>query len=103
MSEIGAVVKIVDSHPCGWGSTPAQSCCVLKELITALCQRYLEVIVQGPVSGIGEVVTARFPLNVSVIATNRSCLLARTLLRFAGSHKQPSFDLLQGLLYLEAC
>ena len=29
---------------------------------------------------------AWFPLNVSVIATNRSCLLARTLLRFAGFH-----------------
>ena len=40
---------------------------------------------------------AWFPLNVSVIATNRSCLLARTLLGFAG------FGLLQGLLYLEAC
>ena len=76
MSEIGAVVKVVDSHPCGWGSIPTQSCSVFKGLITALCQRYLEVIVQGPVSGIGEVVTARFPLNVSVIATNRSCLLA---------------------------
>ena len=46
---------------------------------------------------------AWFPLNVSVIATNRSCLLARTLLRFAGFHKQPSFGLLRGLLYLEVC
>ena len=46
---------------------------------------------------------AWFPLNVSVIATNWSCLLARTLLRFAGFHKQPSFGLLRGLLYLEAC
>ena len=45
----------------------------------------------------------RFPLNVSVIATNRSCLLARTPLRFASFHKQPSFGLLRGLLYLEAC
>ena len=44
-----------------------------------------------------------FPFNVSVIATNRSCLLAQTLLRFAGFHKQPSFGLLRGLLYLEAC
>ena len=46
---------------------------------------------------------AWFPLNVSLIATNQSCLLARTLLRFAGFHKQPSFGLLRGLLYLEAC
>ena len=46
---------------------------------------------------------AWFPLNVSVIATNRSCLLARTLLHFAGFHRQPSFDLLRGRLYLEAC
>ena len=44
-----------------------------------------------------------FPFNVSVIATNRSCLLAQTLLRFAGFHKQPSFGLLRGLLYWEAC
>ena len=35
-----------------------------------------------------------FPLNVSVIATNRSCLLARTLLRFGGFHWQPLLDLL---------
>ena len=46
---------------------------------------------------------AWFPSNVSVIATNRSCLLARTLLRFAGFHRQPSSGLLRGLLYLEAC
>ena len=45
---------------------------------------------------------AWFPLNFSVIATNRSCLLARTLLRFAGFHRQPSLGLLQGLWYLEA-
>ena len=42
---------------------------------------------------------AWFPLNVSVIATNQSCLLAR----FAGFYRQPSFGLLRGLLYLEAC
>ena len=48
-------------------------------------------------------IEAWFPLNVSVIATNRSCLLAVTLLRFAGFHRQPSFGLLRGLLYLEAC
>ena len=33
---------------------------------------------------------AWFPLNVSVLATNQSCLLMQTLLRFAGFHKQPS-------------
>ena len=44
---------------------------------------------------------AWFLLNVSVIAANRSCLLARTLLRFAGFHKHPLFGLLQALLYLE--
>ena len=38
-----------------------------------------------------------------MIATNRSCLLARTLLCFPGFHRQPSFGLLRGLLYLEAC
>ena len=37
-----------------------------------------------------------------MIATNRSCLLARTLLRFAGFYKQPSFGVLRGLLCLEA-
>ena len=42
---------------------------------------------------------AWFPINVSVIATNRSSLLARTLLRFASFHKPPSFGLLRGLLY----
>ena len=46
---------------------------------------------------------AWFPLHVSVIATNQSFLLARTLLRFAGFHKQPSFGLLRGRLYFEAC
>ena len=34
---------------------------------------------------------AWFPLNVSVIATNLSCLLTRTLLRFAGFLRKPSF------------
>ena len=46
---------------------------------------------------------AWFPLNVSVLATNRSCLLVRTLLHFAGFHRQPSLGLLRGLLYLELC
>ena len=53
-------------------------------------------------SGSGEH-EAWFPLNVLVIATNRSCLLVRTLLCFAGLLKQPSFGLLWGILYLEAC
>ena len=26
MSGIGVVVKIVDSHPCGWGSIPGKTC-----------------------------------------------------------------------------
>ena len=26
VSGIGAVVKVVDSHPCGWGSIPGNSC-----------------------------------------------------------------------------
>ena len=38
-----------------------------------------------------------------MIATNRSRLLVRTLLRFAGFHRQPSFGLLRGLSYLEVC
>ena len=46
---------------------------------------------------------AWFPLTASVIETNRSCLLARTLLRFACFHRQPSSGLLRDLLYLEAC
>ena len=29
MSEIGAAVKVVDSHPCGWGSIPGKSCSFL--------------------------------------------------------------------------
>ena len=33
---------------------------------------------------------AWFPLNVSVLATHRSCLLVRMLLRFAGFYWQPS-------------
>ena len=53
-------------------------------------------------SGSGEH-EAWFPLNVLVIATNRSCLLARMLLGFAGFQRQPSFGLLQDLSYLEAC
>ena len=44
-----------------------------------------------------------FLLNVSVIATNRSCLLMRILFGFAGFHSQPSSGLLRCLLYLEAC
>ena len=50
-----------------------------------------------------DVIKAWFTLNVSVIETNQSFLLVRTLLRFVGFHKQPSFVLLRGLLYLEAC
>ena len=46
---------------------------------------------------------AWFSLNDSVIETNCSCLLAQTLLRFAGFHRQLWFRLLRGLLYLEAC
>ena len=46
---------------------------------------------------------AWFPLNVSVVATNRSCLLVRTLLHFAGFNRQTSLGLLPSLLYLEAC
>ena len=29
MGEIGAVVKVVDSHLCGWGSIPGKSCSLL--------------------------------------------------------------------------
>ena len=29
VSEIGAVVKVVDSHPCGWSSIPGKSCSFL--------------------------------------------------------------------------
>ena len=29
VSGIGAVVKVVDSHPCGWGSIPSNSCSFL--------------------------------------------------------------------------
>ena len=36
VSEIGAVVKVVDSHPCGWGSIPGKSCSLFIGLITAL-------------------------------------------------------------------
>ena len=43
----------------------------------------------------------RFSFNVSVLATNRSCLLVLMLLRFAGFHRQPLSGLLRGLLYLE--
>ena len=42
---------------------------------------------------------AWFPLNVSVLATDRSCLLARTSLRWAGFHRQASQGLLRGLLH----
>ena len=40
---------------------------------------------------------------VSVLATNRSCLLVRTLLRSAGFHRQPSKVLLWGLLHSDVC
>ena len=43
------------------------------------------------------------PLNVSVLATNRNCLLVQTILRLAGFHRQPSLGLLRGLLYSEVC
>ena len=46
---------------------------------------------------------AWFPLNVSVLETNRSSLLVWTLLRFVVFHRQPSSGLLRGLLYLEVC
>ena len=46
---------------------------------------------------------AWFPLNVSMLATNRSCLLVRTFLCFAGFHRQQSLGLLKGLLFLEVC
>ena len=42
---------------------------------------------------------AWFPLNVSVLATDRSCLLARTSLRWPGFHRQASQGLLRGLLH----
>ena len=29
VSGIGAVVKVIDSHPCGWGSIPGKSCIFL--------------------------------------------------------------------------
>ena len=40
-SGIGAVVKVVDSHPCGWGLIPGKSCSfshslLEQELITVL-------------------------------------------------------------------
>ena len=38
-----------------------------------------------------------------VLPKNRSCLLVRTFLCFAGFHRQPSSGLLRGLLYLEVC
>ena len=38
-----------------------------------------------------------------MLATNQSCLLVRTLFRFAGFHRQPSLGLLRDLLYLEVC
>ena len=42
VSGIGAVVKVVDSHPCGWGSIPDKSCSFLivslsKSLSLASC------------------------------------------------------------------
>ena len=46
---------------------------------------------------------AWFPLNVSVLATNRSCLLMRTLLRFVCFHRKPLLGLLRVLLYPEVC
>ena len=40
-SGIGVVVKVVDSHPCGWGSIPGKNCSfsyslLEQELITVL-------------------------------------------------------------------
>ena len=49
------------------------------------------------------VTKAWLPLNVSVLTTNRSCLLVLTLLHFAGFHRQLSPGLLRGLLCLEVC
>ena len=50
-----------------------------------------------------DIAKAWFPLNISVFATNRSCLLVRTLVRSAGFHRQPLLGLLRALLYLEVC
>ena len=35
VSEIGAVVKVADSHPCGWGSIPSKSCSFFHGLIAS--------------------------------------------------------------------
>ena len=44
VSEIGAVVKVTESHLCGWGKTPGKSCmsdhctsCVLISMLTSGC------------------------------------------------------------------
>ena len=31
VSEIGAVVKVIDSHLCGWGLIPGKSCTFLSQ------------------------------------------------------------------------
>ena len=41
-SEIGAVVKVVDSHPCGWGSIPGKSCSLfIASLSKSLSLRFM--------------------------------------------------------------
>ena len=52
---------------------------------------------------IGMLYETWFTLNVSVLATNQSCLLVRILLRFDSFHRQASPGLLRGLLQIEVC
>ena len=37
VSGIGAVVKVVDSHLCGWGSIPRKSCSLLIVSLSFMC------------------------------------------------------------------
>ena len=42
-------------------------------------------------------------VSIKCFSVRTSCLLVRTLLRFAGFHGRSSLGLLRGLLYLEVC
>ena len=63
VSGIGAVVKVVDSHPCGWGSSPDKSCSFFIVFLSkslSLCSMCSDQHVKYPMP-------RRFPLTSSLL------------------------------------
>ena len=63
MSGIGALVKVVDSHLCGWGSIPGKSCNFLRDSVSeglSLCFLCSDQLVKYPMP-------CGFPLSSSLL------------------------------------